>query len=84
MEIFKNGTIDSYNDSPITEDITNLSKNMYGGLISRPNGGFPPLYECKENVKKERQRKEVKSINNKNLLSISKILQKRKNPLPFI
>ena len=72
-----------------------LSYNFYiqngGGDVdnSKPNGGFPPLFECntnqnkKQKMKKEKTR-EFETKNNNNLVSIHNILEKRRNIIPFL
>ena len=65
------------------------NSNNFTDLI--PNGGFPPIYICKEKVKKlkdnlpdneEASKREYKT--HKTSVSIKKIMEQRRNVNPFI
>jgi hypothetical protein len=82
--LFQNGGNNTEEvDSVLSQNFT----NKYSSSKNKPNGGFPPLFECNinevknnKNIKKETESEII--INN--LLSIHDILNKRKIDLPFI
>lgn len=88
--LFKNGDLNN-NDS---DSLLSYNFNMQQGGAdvdnSKPNGGFPPLFECnsptgdQEKDSEDKKKREFQSKNNKNLVSIHNILEKRRNVIPFL
>lgn len=87
--LFQNGTLSNDNaDSVLSYNFL----NQFGGKVNKSNnigGGFPPLRLCtnkqsKKETKDNKKKREFQTKNNKNLVSIQTILQKRRDTIPFL
>ena len=65
-----------------TETETVTGENME---INYPCGGFPPIYICsnQEKIREENKNREFTQPK-KNTVSIKEIMQKRRDPTPFV
>ena len=80
--LFKNGTLSNNESDSLLSYNFNVS---YGGadMVSKPNGGFPPLFECDTNngeTNDETKKKKGQAA----LVPISKILERRRGKTPVV
>ena len=74
-------------DSPNSFNNILVGGNNKSQNISKPSGGFPPIYLCDEDDKDEissktQKKREYKT--HKTAISITEVMQRRRNVQPFI